>query len=114
MSTRCAAVSLLITATMAWGQASPAAQTPPAMPGWMMPAPHDNAPLGKFERFSGDGAGAYKTGHYRDLVAEQGHTPAETRAKIEKAFQQLFHGDGQEERIYFETGANENGTLEIG
>ena len=81
------------------------------MPGWMMPAPHENAPLGKFERLPGDGEGAYKTGHYRDLFAEQGHTPAETHAKIEKAFQQLFHGDGQEERVYFETGANENGTL---
>ncbi len=52
-----------------------------------------------------------RRGHYRDLFAEQGHTPAETHAKIEKAFQQLFHGDGQEERVYFETGANENGTL---
>ena len=81
------------------------------MPGWMMPVPHENAPLGKFERFPGDGEGAYKTGHYRNLFQEQGHTPAETHAKIEKAFQQLFHGDGQEERIYFETGANENGTL---
>jgi oligosaccharide reducing-end xylanase len=92
-------------------QAPAAAQAPTAMPGWMMPAPHENAPLGKFERFAGDGEGAYKTHHYRDLFAEQGHTPAETRVKIEKAFQQLFHGDGQEERIYFETGANENGTL---
>ncbi len=59
----------------------------------------------------GDGAGAYKTHQYRDLFAEQGHTAAASRAKIEKAFQQLFHGDGQEERIYFETGANENGPL---
>jgi len=59
----------------------------------------------------GDGDGAYKTHQYRDLFAEQGHTPAESRAKIERAFKQLFHGDGQEERIYFETGANENGTL---
>ena len=59
----------------------------------------------------GDGDGAYKTHKYRDLFAEQGHTPAESRAKIEKAFQQLFHGDGQEERIYFETGANANGPL---
>lgn len=63
------------------------------------------------ERFPGDGDGAFKTGEYRDLFAEIGHTPAESRAKIEKAFQQLFHGDGQEQRIYFETGANENGTL---
>src|ERR1039458_3255389 len=75
--------------------AQPAQGTPGAMPGWMMPAPHENAPLGKFERFPGDGEGAYKTGHYRDLFAEQGHAAAETRAKIEKAFQQLFHGDGQ-------------------
>ena len=59
----------------------------------------------------GDGNGAYKTHNYRDLFAEQGHTAAESRAKIEKAFQQLFHGDGQEERLYFETGANENGPL---
>jgi oligosaccharide reducing-end xylanase len=75
------------------------------------PSQHENAPQGKVERFPGDGEGAYKTHHYRDLFAEQGHAPAEVRAKIEKAFQQLFHGDGQEERIYFETGANENGTL---
>ena len=76
-----------------------------------MPPPHENAPLGNFERFPGDGDGAYKTHKYRNLFAEQGHTPEEVQAKIEKAFQQLFHGDGQEERVYFETGANENGTL---
>jgi len=60
----------------------------------------------------GDGDGAYRTGQYRDLFAEVlGHTPGESRAKIEKAFQQLFHGDGQEERVYFETGANADGPL---
>jgi oligosaccharide reducing-end xylanase len=59
----------------------------------------------------GDGNGAYKTRRYRDLFAEQGHSPAESRAKIERAFRQLFHGDGQEERIYFETGGNANGPL---
>jgi oligosaccharide reducing-end xylanase len=85
-----------------------AAQSPP---GFHMPAPHLNAPLGKIERFPGDGEGAYKTGKYRDLFAEQGHSPEQTRAKVDKAFRQLFHGDGKQERIYFETGANENGTL---
>ena len=85
--------------------ASSPAQIPPT------PAAHENAPLGQIERMPGNGKGAYKTGHYRDLFAEQGHSAAESRAKIEKAFQQLFHGDGQEERVYFETGANENGTL---
>jgi len=59
----------------------------------------------------GDGSGAYRTRQYRDLFREAGHSPGESRAKIERAFQQLFHGDGQEERIYFETGANQNGPL---
>jgi oligosaccharide reducing-end xylanase len=59
----------------------------------------------------GDGSGAYKTHEYCDLFAEQGHPPAETRAKMDKAFQQLFHGDGQEQRPYFETESNEDGPL---
>ena len=64
------------------------------------------------ERHPGDGAGAFKTHQYRDLFADQlGRSHAETHAKIASAFQQLFHGDGQEQRIYFETGANANGTL---
>jgi len=87
------------------------APAPAAAPAFTMPPPHVNAPLGEIKRWPGDGNGAYKTHQYRDLFAEQGHTAAESRAKIEKAFQQLFHGDGQEERVYFETGANENGTL---
>src|SRR3954471_4859851 len=58
------------------------------------------------------GAGAFASGHYRNLFAEQlGVSPAATHAKIERAFQQLFHGDGQEQRVYFEIGANANGTL---
>ena len=48
---------------------------------------------------------------YPDLFAELGHAPAESRSKIETAFQQLFHGDGQEQRLYFETGANQDGPL---
>lgn len=91
------------------------AQTPagPA-PAQVAPSPrplHVNAPLGDIPRIPGDGNGAYKTHEYRDLFAELGHSAAESRAKIEKAFQQLFHGDGQEERLYFETGANANGPL---
>ncbi|MBV9181732.1 MAG: glycoside hydrolase [Acidobacteria bacterium] len=75
------------------------------------PEPHVNGPLGEFPRMPGDGEGAYKTHRYHDLFAEAGHPPGESRAKIDKAFAQLFHGDGQEERLYFETGANENGPL---
>ena len=102
--------SLVALACAAVAQA-PAAAPAQAPPGFWQPAPHVNAPLGEIAAMPGDGDGAYKTHQYRDLFAEQGHTAAESRAKIEKAFQQLFHGDGQEERIYFETGANENGTL---
>ena len=90
--------------------AAPAA-APQQGPAFRMPPPYTDKPLGEIKRMPGDGEGAYKTHQYRDLFAEQGYSPAETKAKIEKAFQQLFHGDGQEERIYFETGANENGTL---
>ncbi|MGP8173341.1 MAG: glycosyl hydrolase family 8 [Terracidiphilus sp.] len=102
---------------MAWGALAQApAPAPAAAPArsalaFTLPPPHVNAPLGDIKRMPGDGEGAYKTHQYRDLFAEQGHTAAESRAKIEKAFQQLFHGDGQEERIYFETGANQNGPL---
>ncbi len=59
-----------------------------------------------------DGDGAYRTHQYHDLFAERlGRSAAEVQAKIHNAFAQLFHGDGQEQRIYFETGANANGTL---
>jgi oligosaccharide reducing-end xylanase len=58
------------------------------------------------------GAGSYETRHYPDLFAERLRRGAgEARAKVEQAFQQLFHGDGQEQRVYFETGANANGPL---
>lgn len=76
-----------------------------------MPDSHLDSISSDVRRFPGDGEGAYKTHRYRDLFAEQGHAPAESAAKIEKAFDQLFHGDGQEQRVYFENGANENGTL---
>jgi oligosaccharide reducing-end xylanase len=95
---------------VARSQSSPSA-TSAQPPAFRIPPPHVNAPLGEIKRMPGDGSGAYKAGRYRDLFAEQGHASAESRAKIEKAFQQLFHGDGQEERLYFETGANANGPL---
>jgi oligosaccharide reducing-end xylanase len=47
-----------------------------------------------------DGTGAYATGRYRNLFAEQlGASPDASHAKIERAFQHLFHGDGQEQRV---------------
>jgi oligosaccharide reducing-end xylanase len=67
--------------------------------------------LGDVRGVPGDGSGAYKTRQYRNLFAELGYIPAESRAKIEMAFQQLFHGDAQGERLYFETGSNADGPL---
>ena len=91
------------------------AQSPPpsaqAAARYSPPVPHVNGPLGETPRMPGEGNGAYKTRQYRDLFAELGNSPAESRAKIEKAFQQLFHGDAQQERLYFETGANASGPL---
>jgi oligosaccharide reducing-end xylanase len=73
--------------------------------------PHTNAPQGTIQRFPGDGSGAYSTGNYRDLFAEAGHPHAETQARLDKTFQQLFHGDATYERVYFEAGSNANGPL---
>jgi oligosaccharide reducing-end xylanase len=58
-----------------------------------------------------DGSGAYETGRYRNLFREQGHTTAEINAKIDAAFQQLFHGDKNSQAIYYEVGSNANGPL---
>jgi len=57
-----------------------------------------------------DGKGAYKTGKYRNLFVENGHSQEEVDTKAESAFQQLFHGDSAQV-IYFEDGENENGKL---
>jgi oligosaccharide reducing-end xylanase len=105
------AALLLAFAGLATAQTAKPPQQDQPVPMYVPPAPHTNGPLPEIPRMPGDGDGAYKTGHYRDLFGEIGHTPDESRAKIDKAFQQLFHGDGQEERIYFETGANANGPL---
>ena len=58
-----------------------------------------------------DGNGAYVTGKYRNLFAEAGHSQAEIRAKVDGAFQQLFHGDPATQAIYYEAGSNSNGPL---
>jgi oligosaccharide reducing-end xylanase len=58
-----------------------------------------------------DGAGAFATGHYRNLFAENGHSQKEIQRKIDGAFRQLFHGDPTNETIYYSAGANFNGPL---
>jgi len=58
-----------------------------------------------------DGSGAFATGKYRNLFAEDGHSQAEVQAKIDSAWQQLFHGDPQTQAIAFDAGSNANGPL---
>ena len=58
-----------------------------------------------------DGHGAYAAGKYRNLFAEDGHSQAEIQAKIDAAYQQLFHGDPQTQAITFDAGSNANGPL---
>src|SRR5215467_827254 len=56
-------------------------------------------------------AGAAVTGRYRNLFVEAGHTPAEVSARIEKTFQQLFHGDSATQTVYYAAGQNAKGPL---
>jgi oligosaccharide reducing-end xylanase len=58
-----------------------------------------------------NGHGAYATHRYRNLFAEAGHPQAEIDAKIDAAFQQLFHGDPETQAVYYPAGSNANGPL---
>jgi oligosaccharide reducing-end xylanase len=58
-----------------------------------------------------DGSGAFATGHYRNLFAENGHPQNEIQEKVNSAFQQLFHGDPTNQTVYYSTGTNSNGPL---
>jgi oligosaccharide reducing-end xylanase len=58
-----------------------------------------------------DDQGSYATGKYRNLFAEAGHAQKEIRAKIDSAFQQLFHGDPHTQTVYYEAETNANGRL---
>ena len=89
-------------------QTKPSVQSP-----FSPPQPHTDAPPEPIKRYPGDGDGAYKTGIYRDLFAERGHSAAESRAKVDATFEQLFHGDKATQAIYYEVGSNANGPLAI-
>ncbi len=58
-----------------------------------------------------EGAGAFATGRYRNLFAENGHSPSEIQNKVALAFHQLFHGDPTNQKVYYSAGANANGPL---
>ena len=56
-------------------------------------------------------AGAVASGRYPDLFAEAGYAEAEIDARVQAAFQQLFHGDPENQSVYYETGRNADGPL---
>lgn len=60
---------------------------------------------------SAGGAGAYATGQYCNLFVEAGHTSEQATAKIDAAFQQLFHGDPNTQAVCYSAGTNANGPL---
>lgn len=57
------------------------------------------------------GEGSVATGEYRNLFVELGYSQDEVRAKLDRGFHSLFHGDKDNETIYYVTGENENGPL---
>ncbi len=58
-----------------------------------------------------NGKGAFATGKYPSLFAEIGHSESEIKAKVQKAYNQLFHGDPQTQALYIPAGTNTNGPL---
>jgi oligosaccharide reducing-end xylanase len=56
-------------------------------------------------------AGAYITGSYPNLFVRNGHTERESKAKVDAAYQQLFHGDAAHQATGFDAGSNANGPL---
>ena len=58
-----------------------------------------------------NGNGAYATGKYRNLFAENGHSEAEIQKRVSDTFQQLFHGDPATQAVYYEAGSNSNGPM---
>ena len=56
-------------------------------------------------------AGEVQSGQYRNLFAEAGHSQAEINAKVNSAYQQLFHGDPSSQSVYYPAGRNQDGPL---
>ncbi|NOK58464.1 MAG: hypothetical protein GFH27_549279n270 [Chloroflexi bacterium AL-W] len=48
--------------------------------------------------------GAYVTNTYRNLFKEYGYSDAAIQAKVDTAFQQLFYGDDENQRVYYPVG----------
>jgi oligosaccharide reducing-end xylanase len=59
----------------------------------------------------GAGAGAWSNGKYRNIFAEAGYSQVDIDARVARAWNQLFHGNPDTERLYTPAGQNANGPL---
>lgn len=63
------------------------------------------------QRLHDSGAGAHANGRYRNLFVEAGFSRQDVAARIDAAYRQLFHGDRENQTVYFSAGANGSGPL---
>ncbi|MGA2916687.1 MAG: glycosyl hydrolase family 8 [Sedimentisphaerales bacterium] len=63
------------------------------------------------EKSTDKGLGAFATGKYRNLFVEAGRSEEQVAEKVDKAFEQLFYGNSNNESVYFSAGTNDNGAL---
>ena len=92
------------------GGASSAADTPPLERSTAgAAAAPEPAPLGP--PLEPPTRGAFETGEYRNLFAQLGKPEAEIQQKLEAAYQQLFHGNAEDQTVMFAAGKNDHGPL---
>ncbi len=55
--------------------------------------------------------GAFETGVYRNMFVERGYDPETVQKRVSDAYEQLFHGDINEQSVLFSAGSNEHGPM---
>lgn len=78
--------------------------------GWMLgcsKAPQDSVNASTVS----ERVGNVVSGQYPNLFAEAGFKQADIDAKVQSAFEQLFHGDPETQAVYYPAGENEHGPL---
>jgi oligosaccharide reducing-end xylanase len=82
---------------------TPAPTPTSAPPPTAAPSPSPAAPVGAFE-----------SGVYRNLFRERGQSDAAIQSKLDAAWQQLFYGDDDSQRVYYPVGEDMAYIMDIG
>src|SRR5689334_7020406 len=82
----------------------PAAVTPASPTPTVIETPPPT--LATIEPTPAPAAGAFASGVYRNLFKERGKADAAIQAKLDAAWQQLFYGDDENQRVYYPVGAD--------